>query len=147
MVFPGGYVQQTTEGCFTACLSMLTGIDRDLMPVVPPQMEWSYEGHPDEANGHVGWIEGTFDGWIAAMRDSGFELSISDIRPQSGDYIIATFQYGTIYSHRTAKSHAIAFNSEKGVVVDPIDLMEFDTEEYMTMTGSFPMAYITVTPL
>lgn len=147
MSLPGGYVQQEkgSEACFTACVSMLTGIDYELLPVLPPQAWWKYD--TDEMAGHVEPHPDNLNTWVELMADNGFELKRHSEKP-TGSYIVCVFQYANLLKEDgEPRMHALAYDAEEDTVIDPIDTLSSDLTHYLETVGGFVFQYVTVTPL
>lgn len=110
--FPGGLVLQrnrTDDGtgdCFTACVATLTGIDIDLLPVLPPRVDVSVP--PD------GWMHVRLDGdrwqtWAELMADNGFIFQVyTEILP----YTMGIIGLVNIYTQR---AHAVAVDTRNRI--------------------------------
>ena len=107
---PGGLVAQRTErDCFTACVSMLTGIDIDLLPIHPPMSEVYRRGNEVHFVPH--WQE--LAEWNMLLQDNGFVLYV----PSDGD--ISEPYIGAFYDFDSGDIHAMVVIEDK--VVNPGD--------------------------
>lgn len=92
---PGGIVTQKDDtDCFSASISMLTGIDLDLLPILPPalyhvsqvspfQHKWAWGDHPhfDAKDGTFICLDESTLPWVDLLLDNGFRMTISLTQP------------------------------------------------------------------
>jgi hypothetical protein len=149
---PGGYVAQNIRfggpiepvpggpsgDCFSACISMLTGIPLSALPVVPPsfhigcisdRITGEVTVHPD--------FSGAIDGWIAALADSGFRVTVHDSPPDHPSIGVFLIWEGFASD---APSHAVVHMPD-GTLIDPVPGQDITTATCMDV------AYISVMPM
>lgn len=117
---PGGIVaQRYPNDCFPACISMLTGIDLDLLPILPPGAVYDKK--------HDGWVHIDPEGdrwleWNNLLRDNGYVSE--DCGPEwEGFYVSCLFNLHLSIAHSVLSSH-------DGVIVDPAGGIITTAEEY-----------------
>lgn len=105
---PGGYVEQREKyvphkgDCFSACVSMLTGIDLDLLPLHPPQFEYwkAQEWY------HFNLIAARWHDWQELLADNGFKMEFVD---DATTYIAACWTPG-MEAHSVVVHEGIVYN-------------------------------------
>ena len=108
---PGGLVaQRGNRDCFTACISMLTGIDMDLLPVHPPISE--VYRRDNEVHIVPQW-QGLSD-WNMMLQDNGFSLYVP-----FGDKHIDGPHIGAFYDDTWNGMHAMVIIED--TIVNPGD--------------------------
>lgn len=131
---PGGYVRQKEKhdvlkgDCFSACVSMLTGIDLDILPVHPPQMEIG--SHDGSEWVHV-YATNRWDDWVELLADNGFALRMVD---DATTYIGAAW---------TPEAYAHAVVVHNGIILNPASDEVIRVEDCGWIIG----IKVTVTPL
>lgn len=86
---PGGIIrQQRHNDCFSACVSMLTGIDLDVLPVCPPVKEWSGQHHTQTGESVYHFSAPDFHGWPELLAELGYKVEQADDRPDQYPYIV-----------------------------------------------------------
>lgn len=143
---PGGVVKQNRPqdgvkgDCFSACLSMLTGVPLNSIPVLPPTVNyalieeygaWYLHVHRDV------WTEQNL-AWKKMLADSGLKFDITPDRPTTYPYIAAMIQ---IDERIQTYGHVILVLNESEVV-DPA------VGEVVAYNHDYPEVwYATVTPM
>lgn len=117
---PGGIVaQRYPNDCFPACISMLTGIDPDLLPLLPPAASY-YENHG-------GWIHVNPEGdrwqeWHNLLLDNGYAFE-SCSPAWEGFYVSCLFNLHLEIAHSVVSSH-------DGIIIDPAGGIIATAEDY-----------------
>lgn len=167
-VLPGGVVRQEVidsvfGDCFSACISMLTGIPLDYLPVYPPLMLSGFipvAPHVDDlrqylaragdtrvinaielipsAHSNYHLLKEDWNAWDTFLRDTGFEMTLCNSQP-AGPSIVNVTQVFAACSHAMVAIDDVYVNPGNGEIVKQ-DL-------YHTMMSAFPTHYAVVTPL
>lgn len=117
-MLPGGLVRQKHNGCFLACMSMMTGIDYDLFELYPIAI---WVGSSDEDN-YVHISPTRAEEWQRLLEDNGFRMAI-DSEEDAFPRVLA------IYDTEDEDAHAI-IDLGNGYIVDPYNAEVMDKRYY-----------------
>lgn len=136
--FPGGLVQQQRDmkdgDCYSACVSMLTGIDLDILPVLPPEY-----GRDSNMDGwfHIERIGDRWETWVALMADNGYDMATTADIPADQMGIIS------MYNVYRDIGHAFAQDAN-GSIYNPANVSPEGMTNLM-QNGWVPLSFTTIT--
>ena len=116
---PGGVIKQRYTGfgvepgdCFSACVSMLTGINLDILPVLPPLLDGTFYS---DGSVTIKQVE-DLDPWLALLNDNGYIMDLTTDKPMEYPFMIGLLiEHGEeVYGHTI-----VALNEDE--VIDPLE--------------------------
>jgi hypothetical protein len=109
---------------------MLTGIDRDALPVHPPVFNVGTLGQESEMSFHISLLRDgsevdTLSDWQALLADNGYRLRFHDEQP-SGWSIVFVF-YPDVSNHEKVPGHVLVANGDERIdpAGNPLSWLEF----------------------